>query len=70
MKRAPVKSSQLKSVGYDAPEQAMEVEFHDGATYTYYHVTPVQYLGLMKAPSLGKHLNKHFVGKPEHHKRP
>jgi len=38
MKRAPVASSSLRSLGYDAAQQVLEVEFASGALYRYEQV--------------------------------
>ena len=54
MKRKPVVSSNLKSVGYDLNTRILEIEFHNGSVYQYYEVPSNVYEGLMKAPSHGK----------------
>lgn len=38
MKRTPVASSSLRSLGYDAAQQVLEVEFASGALYRYEQV--------------------------------
>jgi len=38
MKRQPVESSNLASVGYDAARQILEIEFNHGGIYQYYDV--------------------------------
>lgn len=55
MKRTPVESSSLASVGYDAATRTLEVEFHDGDVYQYFNVPPVVYRDLIHAPSIGQY---------------
>lgn len=33
MQRQPISSSNLKTVGYDADTQVLEIEFHHGGVY-------------------------------------
>jgi hypothetical protein len=65
MKRTPVESSNVKSIGYHAEKLTLEVEFHNGGVYQYYGVRPEHHAALMAAPSKGKHLHQHFRGKYE-----
>jgi hypothetical protein len=51
IKRAPVQSSALASVGYSRRLHALEIEFKNGAIYRYLDVTPAIYRDLMIAPS-------------------
>ena len=57
MKRIPVKSSDLASVGYDEHTQTLEVEFQDKSIYQYTSVSKYVYLELMSAKSKGKILS-------------
>lgn len=57
MKRQPVNSSNLASVGYDAASQTLEIEFHSGGIYQYFSVPPSQYNNLMTAVSLGSYFH-------------
>lgn len=59
MKRSAVKSSNIKSVGYDAETKTLEVEFSSGV-YAYRGVTPEQHRTLMSAESIGGHFHKHI----------
>ena len=59
MKRTPVESSNLKSVGYDPGSKKMHVGFHTGAVYEYDGVEPEDHEAMMNAESIGKHFNKH-----------
>ena len=54
MKRQPVVSSSLRSVGYDEASRTLEIEFRSGAVYRYYEVPPEVYRELMEAPSKGR----------------
>jgi hypothetical protein len=58
MDRTPVKSSNVKSLGYDAESKTVEVEFASGGVYTYHNVEPKTYVELMGAESIGKAVNQ------------
>lgn len=60
MKRDPVESEALTSVGYDPDRRMLEVEFESGAVYRYYDVPPELYAGLMTAPSRGEYFAHHI----------
>ena len=60
MKRAPVSSSNLCSVGYDPASKTLEIEFHSGGIYQYTGVAETSYRQLMAAPSLGKFFHAHI----------
>ncbi len=53
IKRIPVASSNVASVGYDAEKKILEIEFHHGAVYQYFDVPEKVYEELMIAPSQG-----------------
>lgn len=53
MNRKPVKSSHINSVGYDAPNRKLEVEFSSGDVYEYANVLPGEYAALISAKSIG-----------------
>ena len=53
MERVAVRSSNLRSVGFDDGQGELEVEFHGGRIYRYYGVPGSIYLGLIQATSLG-----------------
>lgn len=55
MNRTQVQSSTIASVGYDADNNLLEIEFRKGGTYQYYDVPEYQYSNLMSADSLGKY---------------
>ncbi len=60
MKRTPVASSSLRSLGYDAAQQVLEVEFASGALYRYEQVPAAEVQALLEADSLGRHFNQVF----------
>ncbi len=57
MERAPVSSSNLASVGYDANSETLEVEFKNQSIYQYYNVPQFMHEQLMQAPSIGTFFN-------------
>lgn len=63
MKREPVISSNIQSVGYDAEKQVLEVEFKSGGVYRYVGVNAETHEGLMRAASTGGYFAKHIRGK-------
>ena len=58
MRRRPVESSVVRSVGYDRDEQVLEVEFHTDRTYRYFVVPHRVYEELLAAPSFGRYFNE------------
>ena len=58
MERVIVDSSLLKSLGYDGGTSTLEVEFHNGAVYTYDGVPEEVYSEVMSAESVGKAFNR------------
>ena len=66
MKRLQVKSSNLRSVGYDKETKTLEVEFPNGTLYHYSGIDKQTYSELMNAESIGRHFNisirNHFKG--------
>lgn len=55
MKRIPVKSSNLKSVGYDLKNKQLEIEFLTLDIYQYKNVSPEHYIILMNPPEKSSH---------------
>ena len=47
MRRTPVNSSNLVSVGYDPRSLTLEVEFHGGSVYHYFDVAEFEHQELM-----------------------
>ena len=59
MRRDFVSSSNIRSIGYDANSQTLEVEFTNSFVYQYYNVSQQVFDALMVAPSKGQFLNSH-----------
>lgn len=62
MKRQPVQSSNISSIGYDAASQTLEIEFLNGGVYQYFDVPQNVYQGIMGASSHGEYLAQHIKG--------
>ena len=60
MERKAVKSSQIQSIGYDPETKTLEVEFKNGAVYTYQNVEEDHHKALMTAKSHGSHFGQHI----------
>jgi len=63
MDRIPVRSSNIRSVGYDAASRTLEVEFHSGGVYQYSGVPQAIYQGCMRAVSKGSYFHDHIKGR-------
>jgi hypothetical protein len=55
MKRQQVESSNLASIGYDAENEILEVQFNHGGVYQYFDVPENVYEELMNADSHGRY---------------
>jgi len=53
----PVKSSAIASIGHDPETNELHVTYSGGGTYVYPDVTADHHAELMKAPSIGAHMN-------------
>ncbi len=62
MKRKPVSSSNISSIGYDEKSRTLEVEFHSGGIYQYFDVPSNIYDGIMSAGSKGQYFSQHIKG--------
>lgn len=60
MKRMFVSSSNLASVGYDADQRVLEIEFLNHSVYQYYAVPESLYRGLMNASSHGSYFDSYI----------
>jgi hypothetical protein len=60
-----VDSSSLRSIGYDAATQVLEVEFRNGSVYRYVNVPTELWASFRRAPSLGKFFQDHVRDKFE-----
>ncbi|RKH53440.1 KTSC domain-containing protein [Corallococcus sp. AB050B] len=63
MHRVPVKSSNIRSIGYDSATSTLEVEFNDLSIYSYSEVPLPLHTSLMQATSKGAFLAKHIKDK-------
>lgn len=55
MRREPVSSSSIRSVGYDPQRHILEIAFQGDGVYQYEDVSQNTYTGLMAAPSKGQY---------------
>lgn len=60
MVRVPVTSSDLRSVGYLASEELLEIEFHSGGLYQYLDVPDSVHEELVDAASVGTYFHAHI----------
>ena len=63
MDRAPVSSTLVRSVGYDADSRVLEVELLEGQVYRYRDVSPFIYEGLLAAKSKGAFFSKRIASR-------
>ena len=57
-----VSSSNVASVGYEHSENALYVEFNNGAIYKYYDVPKYEYEQLLSASSVGSYIWSNIRG--------
>lgn len=55
MERKKVSSSQIRSIGYDASAQLLEVEMSDGTIWQYSRVPSETHRRLMAAPTIASY---------------
>jgi hypothetical protein len=60
MRRKPVSSSVIASIGYAIRTRTLEIEFLSGRIYQYFDVERATYDALLKAPSIGTFFNAHI----------
>ena len=60
MERQSVESSNLASIGYDAENEILEVEFNHGGIYQYFDVPENVYDELMNADSHGQYFDRNI----------
>lgn len=65
MKRIPVESSQIKSIGYDPETLQMDVEFKPGSVYRYFHIERELHLDFMASESKGKYFDANIKTQSE-----
>ncbi|OTW86409.1 KTSC domain-containing protein [Bacillus thuringiensis serovar cameroun] len=56
MRRHPVSSSRISSIGWE--NDILEIEFKDGAIYRYFDVKHSEYINFINSPSLGSYLSR------------
>lgn len=62
MRRKPIDSSAIASVGYDRGREELEVEFRSGNVYRYFRVPEEVYEELLQASSKGRFFGAHIRG--------
>lgn len=62
MNRTRVKSSNIRSVGYDPNSNILEVEFSHGGIYQYINVPESIFREFLTTPSKGKFHSKNIKG--------
>lgn len=65
MKMAPVKSSNIDSIGHDGSNLAVKFK-GSGKTYHYENVPAATHLALVNAPSVGQHFAANIKDKYKH----
>lgn len=60
MKRFPVESSNIKSIGYDNNRQTLEIEFYSGALYQYFDVSEEIYQATISSESVGRYFSENI----------
>lgn len=61
MRREPIESSVIASMGYDLGRCELEIEYRaTGDVYRYFDVPPEEYQAFMTAESKGEYLNEVF----------
>lgn len=63
MRRRPVSSSAISSVGYDPKGKVLELEFASGGVYDYYEVPRKVYAALLVAESKGRFIAEEIRGR-------
>jgi len=67
MKREPVESTAIKSIGYNEDKKLLEVEILEtGRIYKYFDVPLEEYLDFLEAKSLGEYYNRVIKEKYEY----
>lgn len=57
MALVPVKSSNIKAVGYDPAARSLTVQFNSGANHRYDDVSPEKHAAMMAADSIGSYFH-------------
>ena len=56
-------SSSIRAVDYDPTSRRLYIWFPDNGPYTFYHVPPPIFHGLISAGSAGRYYNQYIRGK-------
>lgn len=64
--RVTFDSTTLASASYDHIRRQLQLDFHDGARYTYSAVAPALFRDLISAPSKGRFFNQYIRGRFPH----
>ncbi len=60
MKRFPVESSNIRSIGYDNNRQTLEIEFYSGAVFQYFDVSEEIYQAVISSESVGRYFHENI----------
>lgn len=60
MNRQLVRSSNIRSIGYDQEKLILEIEFHSGGIYQYFEVPETIFNELMRAASHGSYFHRYI----------
>jgi N-formylglutamate amidohydrolase len=60
VRRVPVESAAVASVGYDPATNELEIEYAGGGVYRYYGVPPSRVEALLTAASIGRYVTEHI----------
>ena len=63
MPPAPIESTSLAAVAYDAPRKLLQIEFYNRVIYHYFGVPAPVHQALLRAPSKGRYFNHAIRGK-------
>jgi hypothetical protein len=63
MRRKPIQSSAIASLGYDTKREMLEVEFRSGNVYRYLDVPEEVYQDLLQAKSKGRYFGENIRGR-------
>lgn len=66
--RTPVTSSSVRSIGYDADENVLEIEFQSGGIYRYADVAHSTYEEFLSARSQGSYFHENVRGQYDYHR--
>lgn len=62
MKRKPVESATIKSIGYDPENGLLQIEFNTGSVYDYYDVAEKVHADFLAAKSKGRFFYNNIKG--------